>query len=233
MTLAVVFLTPLRIRQWVPTPLLALLIVTPLSLVLFNDNRLLELGLEPIARIGAIPEGGLQLVFPDFSQHLPELVKAGMVLALLGAIDSLLTSLVADNITQTNHDSNRELIGQGHRQHSGRVSLRPSRCRSHDANGDQHQIRWSDALVGHDPFPGAAARAAGGRPPCGTDPHGAAGGNPDQSRPRHHRLGLSAPRPSPVSENSRTDVRRAVDDGVLGPDLGRFGRDVRGQPVDR
>ncbi len=49
MTLAVVFLTPLRIRQWVPTPLLALLIVTPLSLLLFNDNRLLELGLEPIA----------------------------------------------------------------------------------------------------------------------------------------------------------------------------------------
>ena len=113
MTLAVVFLTPLRVRQWVPTPLLALLIVTPLSLVLFNDNRLLDLGLEPIARIGAIPAGGLQLVMPDFSRHLPELVKAGMVLALLGAIDSLLTSLVADNITQTNHDSNRELIGQG------------------------------------------------------------------------------------------------------------------------
>jgi SulP family sulfate permease len=40
-------------------------------------------------------------------------VKAGLVLALLGAIDSLLTSLVADNITQTSHDSNRELIGQG------------------------------------------------------------------------------------------------------------------------
>lgn len=113
MTLAVVFLTPLRVLQWVPTPLLALLIVTPLSLLLFNDDRLLELGLEPIARIGAIPEGGLQLVLPDFSRHLPELVKAGMVLALLGAIDSLLTSLVADNITQTNHDSNRELIGQG------------------------------------------------------------------------------------------------------------------------
>ena len=113
MTLAVVFLTPLRIRQWVPTPLLALLIVTPLSLLMFNDNQLLDLGLEPMARIGAIPEGGLQLVLPDFSQHLPELVKAGMVLALLGAIDSLLTSLVADNITQTNHNSNRELIGQG------------------------------------------------------------------------------------------------------------------------
>ena len=113
MTLAVVFLSPLRLRQWIPSPLLALVIVTPLSLLLFNDNRLNALGLEPLARIGSIPEGGLQLVMPNFSQHLPELVKAGLVLALLGAIDSLLTSLVADNITQTSHDSNRELIGQG------------------------------------------------------------------------------------------------------------------------
>ena len=113
MTLAVVFLTPLRIRQWIPTPLLALLIVTPLSVILFNDDRLQSLGLDPINRIGAIPDGGLRLVIPRFTEHLPELVKAGMVLALLGAIDSLLTSLVADNITQTHHDSNRELIGQG------------------------------------------------------------------------------------------------------------------------
>ncbi len=113
MTLAVVFLTPARIRTWIPSPLLALLVVTPLSILLFSDGRLIQLDLEPIARIGTIPEGGLRLVMPNFSQHLPELVKAGLVLALLGAIDSLLTSLVADNITQTNHDSNRELIGQG------------------------------------------------------------------------------------------------------------------------
>ena len=113
MTLAVVFLSPLRLRQWIPSPLLALVIVTPLSLLFFNDDRLNALGLEPLARIGAIPEGGLQVVMPNFSEHLPELVKAGLVLALLGAIDSLLTSLVADNITQTSHNSNRELIGQG------------------------------------------------------------------------------------------------------------------------
>ena len=113
MTMAVVFLTPSRIRQWVPSPLLALLIVTPLSLILFNDDRLQSVGIEPLARIGAIPEGGLRLTLPDFSQHLPQLLKSGVVLALLGAIDSLLTSLVADNITQTSHNSNRELIGQG------------------------------------------------------------------------------------------------------------------------
>ena len=113
MTMAVVFLTPSRIRQWVPSPLLALLIVTPLSLILFNDDRLQSIGIEPLARIGAIPEGGLRLTLPDFSEHLPQLLKSGIVLALLGAIDSLLTSLVADNITQTSHNSNRELIGQG------------------------------------------------------------------------------------------------------------------------
>jgi SulP family sulfate permease len=41
------------------------------------------------------------------------MMEAALILAILGAIDSLLTSLVADNMTRTRHDSNRELIGQG------------------------------------------------------------------------------------------------------------------------
>ena len=79
--------------------MLALLIVTPLSLLLFNDDRLREFGVEPLARIGTIPEGGLRPALPNFSEHWQTLLKAGAVLALLGAIDSLLTSLVADNLT--------------------------------------------------------------------------------------------------------------------------------------
>ena len=107
MTLAIVFLTPRKISQWVPSPLLALLIVTPLSILLFGDSSL--------DRIGAIPEGGLALSLPDpsFNNFFPIILKAGLVLAVLGAIDSLLTSLVADNISQTRHNSDRELIGQG------------------------------------------------------------------------------------------------------------------------
>ncbi len=107
MTLAIVFLTPRNVSQWVPSPLLALLIVTPLSIVLFGDSS--------IDRIGAIPEGGLTLSLPDPSldNFFPIILKAGLVLAVLGAIDSLLTSLVADNISQTRHNSDRELIGQG------------------------------------------------------------------------------------------------------------------------
>ena len=113
MTLAVVFLTPKRISQVLPAPLLALLLITPLSVLLFNDQRLEALGWEALPRIGSIPEGGLQLIQPNWGQHQPLLLRAGVVLALLGSIDSLLTSLVADNISQSRHDSNRELMGQG------------------------------------------------------------------------------------------------------------------------
>ena len=113
MTLAIVFLTPRRISQWIPSPLLALLIVTPISVVLFNDATLQAKGFEVIPRIGAIPEGGLSFSIPNWQEHFPVIFKAGLVLAVLGAIDSLLTSLVADNISQTRHNSDRELIGQG------------------------------------------------------------------------------------------------------------------------
>ena len=103
MTLGIVFLTPRKITQWVPSPLLALLIVTPISMF-FGGT---------IDRIGEIPKGIPSLDFPSFNQYFPIIFKAGLVLAVLGAIDSLLTSLVADNISQTKHNSDRELIGQG------------------------------------------------------------------------------------------------------------------------
>ena len=105
MTLGIVFLTPRKISQWVPSPLLALLIVTPLSILFFGDSAL--------DRIGEIPKGVPSLNLPNFNKYLPIIFKAGLVLAVLGAIDSLLTSLVADNISQTKHNSDRELIGQG------------------------------------------------------------------------------------------------------------------------
>ena len=105
MTLGIVFLTPRKISQWVPSPLLALLIVTPISIFLFGETAL--------DRIGDIPKGLPSLSFPSFNRYFPIILKAGLVLAVLGAIDSLLTSLVADNISQTKHNSDKELIGQG------------------------------------------------------------------------------------------------------------------------
>ena len=124
MTIAIVFITPKRITQIIPSPLLALLIVTPLSVAFFNDTRLEELGNTIIPRIGTIPEGfptllpfrkalGDPIILNTITSNTNAIIQGGIVLAALGAIDSLLTSLVADNITQTRHDSNRELIGQG------------------------------------------------------------------------------------------------------------------------
>ena len=103
-TLVVVFAAPRRVTKVIPSPLLGLLLITPLALWLFPED---------LPRIGSIPEGGLSFSAPNWNNHLPLLLKAGLVLAVLGAIDSLLTSLVADNISQSRHRSDRELIGQG------------------------------------------------------------------------------------------------------------------------
>ena len=64
--------------------------------------------------IGAVPTGLPEIQFPDFSVGvLGKAVQPALTIALLGSIDSLLTSLIADSITRTRHNPNRELIGQG------------------------------------------------------------------------------------------------------------------------
>ncbi|MCA9458799.1 MAG: SulP family inorganic anion transporter, partial [Nitrospira sp.] len=64
--------------------------------------------------IGNIPTGFPTPIWPVMhTDALLLMVEDALVLALLGTIDSLLTSLVCDNMTRTQHDSNRELVGQG------------------------------------------------------------------------------------------------------------------------
>lgn len=105
-TLLIVYLWPAKLNRLIPGSLLALIVGT-IAYVLFfkgGDARIL----------GDIPTGLPALHIPEFnSSLLLTMFKSAMVLALLGAIDSLLTSLVADNKTRTHHDSDRELIGQG------------------------------------------------------------------------------------------------------------------------
>ncbi len=67
-----------------------------------------------LPEIGAVPGGLPSLVTPSLPmEELPQLVQAAFILALLGSIDTLLTSLVADSITRTRHDADKELVGQG------------------------------------------------------------------------------------------------------------------------
>jgi len=112
-TLATVYLLPKKIGKFIPSPLFALITGT---LVLFFFPEMFSSGVEPINAmlLGDIPTGLPDFNMPTFETSIVvDMVAAGMMLAILGSIDSLLTSLVSDEITRTHHKSDRELIGQG------------------------------------------------------------------------------------------------------------------------
>jgi SulP family sulfate permease len=101
-------LVPSNIRKFVPpAQLVALIVGTVVALYAFPL-------MDDIRRIGEIPTGLPTLQVPTFSanQFQTMLIDA-LVLGMLGCIDALLTSVVADSLTRTQHDSNKELIGQG------------------------------------------------------------------------------------------------------------------------
>jgi len=104
LTLIIMFFTPSKIAKLIPTPLIALFVLTPMGIYL-NFN---------VATIGNIPATLPNIVIPnlDFDNYRLVLTLA-FTLAILGMIDTLLTSIVADSITNTKHKPNRELIGQG------------------------------------------------------------------------------------------------------------------------
>ncbi len=102
--LAVVTLTPRRIGRVVPTPLLALVAGSLLAVTALSDAPVL----------GAVPSSLPVFRMPSFEiSELNDMLVSAAVLGALGSIDSLLTSLVADNLTRTFHESDRELVGQG------------------------------------------------------------------------------------------------------------------------
>ena len=102
-TLVIAYKWPASLGKYVPGALAALIIGTIVSLFITN-----------VPILGDIPTGLPSLHLPTFETSTLLLVlEAAFILAILGAIDSLLTSLVADNMTRTRHDSSKELIGQG------------------------------------------------------------------------------------------------------------------------
>jgi len=103
LTLATVFLWPKKFSKYLPGTLAALIVGTLAGLLMTN-----------VPILGQIPSGLPDFVLPQLSgSTLVIVLEAAVILAILGAIDSLLTSLVADNVTRTRHNSDQELIGQG------------------------------------------------------------------------------------------------------------------------
>jgi SulP family sulfate permease len=103
-SLAIVLWTPMRISKVVPSPLIALVLLTFVCQLAGLD----------VATVSDIPTGLPEFTLPSVSiEHFSFMLTSALTLAVLGSIDSLLTSLVADSVTRDKHDSNRELIGQG------------------------------------------------------------------------------------------------------------------------
>ncbi|NJL61027.1 MAG: SulP family inorganic anion transporter [Methylacidiphilales bacterium] len=106
LTLAIIFLMPKKIKKLVPPQLIALIVGTVISLTVFGNAD--------IRRIGEIPVGLPPLQLPTFSaDQVTVMLVDGVMLGMLGCIDTLLTAVVADSLTRTEHNSNKELIGQG------------------------------------------------------------------------------------------------------------------------
>jgi SulP family sulfate permease len=106
LTIAILFLIPAQAKRYLPPQLVALIVGTLVSVLL--------LGSADIRRIGEIPTGLPELAMPvfDIAEWQIMLVDA-IVLGLLGCIDALLTSVIADSLTRQQHNSDKELIGQG------------------------------------------------------------------------------------------------------------------------
>lgn len=105
-TIALIMVWPKPWRRYLPPQLVALVVGTLLSLTVFGDGEL--------RRIGEIPTGLPVLQVPVFEpQHWRVIMIDAFLLGILGCIDTLLTSVIADSLTRTEHDSDKELIGQG------------------------------------------------------------------------------------------------------------------------
>ncbi len=109
LTLAILFFFPRKLKKVVPPQLVALVIGTIISLLFFAN-----VDIRTISTIGQITPGLPQLTMPNFTpDNLRTMVVNALILAVLGCIDCLLTCLVTDSLTRYEHNSNKELIGQG------------------------------------------------------------------------------------------------------------------------
>ncbi|MEH7111149.1 sulfate permease [Neobacillus niacini] len=106
--LATIILTP-KIAPKVPGPLIGLVVSTVIA-TLFFPNQVATIG----TAYGEIPSTLPKLQIPDLSfEMIITLLKPAFIIAMLGGIESLLSAVVADGMTNSKHNSNKELIGQG------------------------------------------------------------------------------------------------------------------------
>ncbi len=110
LSLLVLLIVPkVRGLSRIPAPLFALVLAT-LVQALFRFDSVATIG----SAFGALPAGLPSFQWPDITlTRVVELIGPAFAIAMLGAIESLLSAVVADSMTGARHDSNQELVGQG------------------------------------------------------------------------------------------------------------------------
>lgn len=105
----VIFTSKVPGLKRVPGPLVALVVATVLQ-TLYHFDGIATIG----SMFGGIPQGLPHFTMPDLTvDRVIELIGPAFTIAMLGAIESLLSAVVADGMSGTKHNSNQELIGQG------------------------------------------------------------------------------------------------------------------------
>lgn len=103
-TLAVAALWPAKFQRFLPSTLIALLVGTLLGVLWLTD----------VPTIGAVPTNLPSFLMPEISPGiLVRAIEPALVIALVSSVDTLLTALVADAMTRTNHKADKELLAQG------------------------------------------------------------------------------------------------------------------------
>ena len=109
LTMAILYLAPKSVTKWIPSQLVALIVGTLMAAIFFSGAEIRTIG-----SLGTLATGLPELQLPIFTfKEFNLMFVDALVLAMLGCIDALLTSVVADSLTRTQHDSDKELIGQG------------------------------------------------------------------------------------------------------------------------
>src|SRR5690606_5599816 len=104
--LLVIFTSRIPGMSRIPGPLCALILITIIQ-ALFNFESVATIG----STFGEIPRGLPSFQWPDITlNRLVELIGPAFAIAMLGAIESLLSAVVADGMTGTRHNSNQELV---------------------------------------------------------------------------------------------------------------------------
>ena len=108
-TLAILFLYPNKLKNFIPSQLVALIVGTLISIFFLKGVEI-----RTIATMGEITAGLPQIQLPTFSSsNLRLMFVESLVLGMVGSIDCMLTCVVSDSLTRTENKPNKELIGQG------------------------------------------------------------------------------------------------------------------------